>query len=236
MIIKPYTDSDLLLEPSATDFPALIAAFDYSGVDFDNDTITCPISGVVLSGPTFTDNGNRTFTASTGATTVTGTLTTPSASKILVGIQVNSTLQNGNGSRYGDGYSDDGLYIQNAISYVNVDASNYHTLGALTPTASYAISSCAAGLIVNWAGNATTKLFCDATYNETVVSGVATGTIAAGITTITQAVTLPTGTNKVGGIYLFEFTSAPSNTEVYQAMGWMAANSGYVYPGWRYKT
>ncbi len=89
--IKDLANSGLA--DTQADFPCLTHVFNYAGCDFANDTITCPITGLVLNffAGAVIDNGNDTFLAGV-TSSLTGILIAPN--KVLVSGTANTNTLN----------------------------------------------------------------------------------------------------------------------------------------------
>lgn len=239
-IITPY--SDILLTANSTDFPALKHAFEYSGCDFTNNTITCSITGLVAnaSAVNFTDAGGGAFA---GAGTIApGDLSEAlslSGTTDVVAIVVYKVCSANN---IVTGFGADGYYgfsLGPGSAYVANGVGNYCTMTAHNLGATPSAGKVAIGLNCDWSAQTFDKYVweeADTTIPVDAGQGVVSGDLTTGITTwdISGNLLLPTTTaSEVYGFYYFEFTSG-IRPDIASAVAWMGENPGYIYPSWRY--
>jgi len=234
-----------LLGTTKANFPALVHAFEYSGCDFDADTITDTVSDTVLSfaSDALKDYGDAFQGATTGSISAADPLLAPEqVATLLIGIApVNSTPKL---FRYGSS-GDFGVNMKAAGDYVTNHSvgSNYHDLTALVGFTGANSLDTGLAIGIDWVGNATTAHVYDSSGDATeVIDGGSGGAgIGAGIAQadLVQEVQFPsdeTDTIRVTGFYIFHFTSGlPSKEEITKGLIWMAHNPHYIYPLWKGK-
>lgn len=237
--LVPFSAS---IDITAANFPSLVHSFRYANFAFNgglNSTLTCDISGTVLTAASApTDNGS----SWTGGGEWTGTLTACGTTDILL---VLTFLQLGTASaqtNYGGtgGGGADSVMMDDAGYYVYANGgTEYASLGNVTPTASYAIDNCVLALACDWNNGTSTqravKYFADADEVLTANNSVPTGDLAEGMTSVANIAMSAVANTKYTGIYAFHITSGLWDAQIIkEGCAWMAANHGSIYPGWRY--
>jgi len=233
------------LDETVENFPALKYAFTYDGCDFDAGTITCPVSGLVLTQPILQERVAATYSI-TGIPTVTGSLVAPGNTKNVIMCYIAEQIGNETkGFALGDpanspgfGVAPNGLSV-GFLDYVTVTASKYSTLkGYSIPNDEKNVVN---ALAINWADDQTKEAFISSSL-PTVQSGngtsSGTGGITAGISSL-AGVTLPNNkpnssteiTNLYGCYVLYFDNKAPLDLE--NAVVWMQKHKR-LYPGWAF--
>lgn len=239
MIITPYSAAKANLATTAADFPALKHAWTYAGLGGTPGalSVTDIIGGVVFNAIgtySLTDNGDGTWTggaACSGANLV-GVITAPNDSPV-VGISVFKSVSGASAAmEFGSTASPSSIGAAiNGSKYINSDDGSFHDQVANTPVSGYPLTMAALGIEVDFVNNNSTKYLVESGMStvdaEPAVSK--TGDINDGIATLNSSLALASAGSLVG-VYYFIFTTLP--TDVAAAVSWMAANPGYVYPGW----
>lgn len=229
--------TDINSDPTAANFPALKYAFTYDGCDFVNKTITCPISGMVLTASSLTDNGDGTFTPNT--VTLSKNLVAPhdGISPIDMSlVMVAPTASNNTGTRFGmgDQVAGAGMVLAPEASWVTLtNSANYHDIPASNLSAAGALDYCGI-LAISWSGDTSRKTQYDAGLSSIAqVQGVTAGAgISAGITQAELEADnkLILGSPSYTGLYIFHWTDGIPDDDK-QAAAWMGVNHR-LYPGW----
>lgn len=228
--------SDANLASTKENFPALVHAFEYASCDFNADTITCLVSGVVANfstGSVIDNSANGVALWAGGiSSSITGTLTSPGtnpAIKTLIVCSGLSLLSAAKKFEFGDPETTLGIGIDsNGANSISSD-DGYHTLAGLTASASPSPDFVMA-VAVDWSGDASTGYMYDSGLADIDVQAtvIKTGDIIDGIATVTQRLMFPS--TQLYGAYIFNFTAFPADLEA--GLMWMAHNKG-IPPFWQ---
>lgn len=243
--------SKILLESvnnavNSVNFPALKYAFEYDGCDFDTNTITCPISGLVLTFSDLDTNGTNGFSVGATAPTLSKNMVAPETKGLVLVAIANSILNSGQSWEMGSPLTTQGAGCSSAQGFMlsTIDASNYHQYTNNSfPANSIADDFChvlAADFPNDYSIRATYVV--DAIGSEVVEAvgtSVGTGGITLGLSQIfldaNQRIVMPTGVgNSIVGFYIFHFENG-TPLDVSSSAAWMGINKT-LYPGWIGKT
>jgi len=218
--------SSIVHEDTAAIFPSLRLKFSRAGMADNKLSITCPISGKILSTSTAFNEIGATGFSRASVTSMDSALAL-SNSDFLCLVNADITAATG-GTLFGGATTDGGsINVRPASSYsyydANVIGSNYNTIPATTAGDLSAI-----GVAVSPSLDFGDKyaVFADGTTAVEKDAGVITGTWNAADWQINQSFGL--GANAAityHSLYVLEFVNGlPSDTIISQGMQWMAAN------------
>jgi len=221
---KPLSAIDL--DDTVANFPSLKLKFSREGMADNNLSITCPISGIILSSTSaFNLVGDTGFTRSS-VTAMDGALTLSDKDFLCL---VNADIINANGSTdFGKTNTSGGaIKAVPASSYSYYDGntvgSNYVTMGA-TAAGDLSAIGVAVGPQLDF-GNKY-SIYADGTTAAVKTVGAITGTFDKADWTINSGFLLGSNTTiTYHSIYVLEFANGiPDDTVITQGMQWMAAN------------
>lgn len=239
MIITPYPV--LTLPNTTANFPCLKHCFTTAGVNTTAKTWSDEVGNLVLTAATSITIDAMKGAAISGAQTITGTPITAGAKSVLLYVNgyvfsAASTwrLGDSDGLTTGPGIGLSG----NAQNYVLRTPTLYLLSSAITITSNYPFQGSLA-LIADNAGNEARKYAVDgagALTTSLKAAGGAEANITGSWTQFPLATAtsnmFPTSTSYTKALFVFVFDSGYP-ADMVNAMHWMNANPGKIYPGWR---
>lgn len=221
---------------TAANFPSCKLALTAAGVK-SNGTIVCPISGAILSGIAAINNGDGTWSCTTGeSAAISGLAYTPGTKDQLLIVtggdgvthNVSGTLQ----VEFGD--STNGPSISASASngaFVVYDVDQYLTVADANITPWSGIGTFFDNSAADSEGyviTSTTKVIT--TVTDTNSTPAVTGGLTFGV--FPQTIVMPNADNhRYGGIYLFALSGSTVTFAVAkQVLAWMAGNPGKICP------
>lgn len=245
MNVDVFTNEDLFAAKNkwscatddiANNFPSCLFLLHQEDVNDGETTWTDRVNGAIVTDATGFQKDAK-GVRRVGAVTIAGTMPEPGAKQFCL-IWTGEIGAANHNVQLGDVNNGPGVGMTGGVSqYTTFDASNYFIETALSGPPAYPLNALA--VHIDTAANELRKTGANSAGDEsgTATKGTGAGTLNQTWPALGNEILLPS--NALSGVdmlALFAFTTAPTDTDVEQAVKWMAANPGKLYPGFAGRT